>query len=276
LNPHQKDLHNNLGVIYDSWGKKDLAEKEYIAETQMNPGNSQSFHNLGVLFAERNENEKAEMYFKKAIGIVPTSSSYQQLALLYKKMGRQKEYENIAMLLRQANSKDQPVQNGMIGQALNQPTDIISSGRQLMQEGKLPEAEQVFRKALATDSSNTKALFNLGLVYYSEKRLSDAEIIWRKALTLDSTYTDAFNNLAICLAQQGKKSEAEVVLKKLVSSNPDYTDGYFNLANFYARNGRESDALIYVNLLKKKGITKEQFQQRGIKLSDELEKLFDK
>ena len=95
-------------------------------------------------------------------------------------------------------------------------------------------------------------------------------------MKIDTTYTDAFNNLAICLAQQGKNKEAEVVLKKLVFSNPDYTDGYFNLANFYARNGREKDALTCVNLLKKKGITKEQYTQRGIKLSEELGKLFGK
>jgi len=270
LNPNEKDLHNNLGVIYDTWGKKELAEKEYLAETQMNSANSQAWHNLGVICSERNENEKAEIYFKKAIEIRPLESTYQQLALLYKKLGRQEDFQEIVTMLHRSEKNTPPTPNSAL------PTDAISLGKQLMQNGKLQEAEEVFKKELMTDSLNSKLLFNLGLVYYSEKRLGDAETVWRKSVHIDSAYTDAYNNLAICLAQQGKNPEAETVMKKLISSNPDYVDGYFNIANFYARNGRDKDALVYITELKKRGITKEQFQQRGIKLSEELEKVFDK
>ncbi|MBI4929739.1 MAG: tetratricopeptide repeat protein [Bacteroidetes bacterium] len=276
LNPNENDLHNNLGVIYDTWGKKDLAEKEYLAETKSNPANSQAWHNMGVICAERNENEKAEIYFKKAIELHPAASTYQQLALLYKKTGRKQEFEKIVSMLQNAQQGTQNSQNNLTVPNQAIPTDAASLGRQLMQQGKLQEAEKVFLKELSTDSLNKVVLFNLGLIYYSSKRLPDAENVWRKAVHIDSTYTDAYNNLAICLAQQGKNSEAEIVLKKLVSSNPDYADGYFNLANFYARNGRDDNALVYVNVLKKRGITKEQFAQRGIKLSAELEKIFDK
>ena len=260
LNPNDKDLHNNMGVIYDTWKQKDLAEKEYLAETKMNPANSQAFHNLGVLYSEKNENEKAEMYLKKAINIYPVESSYQQLALLYKKTGRKKEFEEIAMKIQQANGKTVPV------------NATVSSEHPV----SAAEAEHALLTALAADSLNKETLFNLGLLYYRNERKPEAEKMWRKSVRIDSTYTDAYNNLAICLAQQGKNSEAESVMKKLISSNPDYVDGYFNLANFYARNGKEKDALVYVTELKKRGITKEQFQQRGIKLSAELEKVFDK
>lgn len=276
LNSHEKDLHNSLGVIYDTWKQKDLAEKEYLTETKMNPANSQAWHNLGVICAERNENEKAEMYFKKAIEIFPVESTCQQLALLYKKTGRQKEFEEIARMFQSKKSGDGSLEKNSSSMHHALSTDAISLGKQFFQNGKLQEAEEVFKKELMTDSLNSKLLFNLGLVYYSEKRLGDAEIVWRKSVRIDSAYTDAYNNLAICLAQQGKNTEAETVMKKLISSNPDYADGYFNLANFYARNGREKDALMYVTELKKRGITKEQFQQRGIKLSEELEKVFNK
>lgn len=260
LNPHEKDLHNNLGVIYDRWGKKDLAEKEYLAETKLNPGNSQAWHNLGVICSERNENEKAETYFKKAIEIHPAESTYQELALLYKKTGRQNDFEKIAMMQRQRAGKTSSA--------------AIPATREKQMSAE--EAEAAFLKTLASDSLNKDALFNLGLLYYRTNRKSEAEKMWRKSVQADSTYTDAYNNLAICLAQQGKNMEAEAVMKKLISSNPDYADGYFNIANFYARNGRDKDALKYVTELKKRGITKEQFQQRGIKLSEELEKVFDK
>jgi len=236
LNPHEKDLHNNLGVIYDMWEKKDLAEQEYLAETQLNPSNSQAWHNLGVICAERNENDKAEIFFKKAIEIHPVESTYQQLALLYKTIGRQEDFQKIVKILHSSEKNTLPISNSALH------ADAIALGKQLMQNGKPQEAEEVFKKALLTDSLNSKLLFNLGLIYYSEKRLNDAEYVWRKSVRIDSTYTDAYNNLAICFAQQGKNPEAETVMKKLILSNPDYIDGYFNLANFYARNGKEKEA----------------------------------
>lgn len=276
LNPNEKDLHNNLGVIYDTWKQKDLAEKEYLAETQLNPANSQAFHNLGVLYSEKNENKKAETYLKKAVDVRPLSSTYQQLALLYKKMGRQEDFQKIVMTLQQGERGAENIErDALIDPDSESPANAVSLGMQLMQNGKLPEAEDFFKKELMNDSLNAKLLFNLGLLYYRTERKPEAEKMWRKSVSIDSAYTDAYNNLAICLAQQGKNSEAELVMKKLISSNPDYVDGYFNLANFYARNRKEKDALLYVNKLKKKGITKEQFQQRGIKLSAELEKVFD-
>jgi Tfp pilus assembly protein PilF len=285
LNPHEKDLHNNLGVIYDSWHKRDLAEKEYLTETRLNPENAQAFHNLGVICAERNENEKAEKYFKQALSVRQNKGTFEQLALLYQKMNRKEDFDKIVRILRSSEkgtgnlqAADSPnVPNQTIGQPGHPlPTDAIALGRQLMQEGKSQEAEIIFKQALKKDSMNKQAYFNLGLICYSAKQLGDAEILWRKAVLIDPTYVDAFNNLAICLAQQGKNAEAEVVLKKIISSNPDYLDGYFNLANFYARTGNADKALVYVKELKKRGISKEQFVQRGIKLSEELEKVFDK
>jgi tetratricopeptide (TPR) repeat protein len=192
-------------------------------------------------------------------------------------MGREKDFQQAAMMLQ----SKQPVGSKQLAVANQQPmqniqADPVTIAQQLMQNGKSAEAENVFKNILAKDSANTKALFNLGLLYYTERRLPDAEAAWKKAVKLDSTYTDAFNNLAICLAQQGKNSEAEIVLKKVISSNPDYNDGYFNIANFYARNGKDKEALAYIAELKKRGIGKETYLQRGIKLSPELEKLFDR
>jgi len=272
LNPYEKDMHNNLGVIYDTWGKKDLAEKEYLTETQLNPSNSQAFHNLGVLYSEKNENEKAETYLKKSIQILPNANTYQQLALLYQKMGRKEDFEKIATMFKLADNKNQPVESNS-GQMKFK--NALEAGQYLMEQRKLEDAEKLFISELQKDSQNVKMIFNLGLIYYSAKRLPDAEKVWRKAVEIDSTYIDAFNNLAISLAQQGKNMEAETVMKKLISSNPNYIDGYYNLANFYAKNGKEADARRYISELKKRGVSKEQFLQRGIKMIPELEKLFD-
>src|ERR1051326_7378065 len=182
LNEHEKDLHNNMGVIYDQFGKKDSAEKEYLTEIKLNPVNGQSFHNLGVICAGRNENDRAENYFKKAMELTPNNGTLQQLALLYKKMGREKDFQQAAMMLQ----SKQPVGSKQLAVANQQPmqniqADPVTIAQQLMQNGKSAEAENVFKNILAKDSANTKALFNLGLLYYTERRLPDAEAPWKKA-----------------------------------------------------------------------------------------------
>lgn len=270
INPNEKDLHNNLGVIYDLWGKKDSAVREYLAETRLNPANSQAFHNLGVIYAARNENEKAEACFKRAIAILPDEETYERLAFLYDKMGRVKEFEQAAMMLKKRDTARTAAVHA------DPASDPMSAAKHMMQLGKMAEAESILQGMLKQDPADAMASFYLGIVYFSANRFAEAEQAWRSSVRHDSTYTDAFNNLAICLAQQGKNNEAEVVLKKLISANPDYTDGYFNTANFYARIGKEREALHYISELRKRGIGLRHFLDRGIVPGPELQKLFDK
>ncbi|MBI3501639.1 MAG: tetratricopeptide repeat protein [Bacteroidetes bacterium] len=250
LNPHEKDLHNNLGVIYDTWGKKDSAEKEYLTEINLNPSNAQAFHNLGVICMGRNENEKAETYFKKAIDINANPATLEQLALLYKKTGKQQEFEKISGML----TRKPPTE-------VSQPMKISAE-----------DAEKSLLEKFKKDSSDKQVLYNLGLLYYQTGRKSEAEKMWRKTVQADSTFIDAYNNLAIVLALQGKNSEAESTMKKVIHMKPDYVEGYFNLANFYSKNGNEKEAVKYVNELKKRGVGKERFRN----ITPELEKLFDR
>lgn len=252
LNPKEKDLHNNLGVIYDTWKMRDEAEKEYLREIELNEKNSQAYHNLGVLYSEKNDFSKAEKFLKRAIELNATRSSLEQLALVYQKTGNRKGFENIAGLL---NMKENRKQTTQAPPAMNPR-----------------EAELALLKKVEADPVDKTALYNLGLLYYQTGRRAEAEKYWRKTVTADSTYVEAFNNLAVVLALQGKKKEAEEYLKKVLQINPDYIDGYFNLANFYAKNGNEKEALLYIKELKKRGIDKKHFGN----VSPEVDRLFDR
>lgn len=256
LNPREKDLHNNLGTIYDTWNMKTLAEKEYLKEIELNPKQSQAYHNLGMLYSEQNEYAKAENFLKKAIEINPSKASLEQLALVYHKTGNKKELENIMNILYQKEAG----KNSHHKQKTSQPPMTPQ------------QAEQELLKKLEKDSSDKFTLHNLGLLYYQTGRRPEAEKYWRKAVEADSTYVEALNNLAIVLALQGKKEQAEMYMKKVIRNNPNYIEGYFNLANFYAKNGNEKEALRYVYELKKRGISKKHFKN----ISPEVEKLFDK
>lgn len=256
LNPYEKDLHNNLGTIYDIWKMKILAEKEYLKEIELNPQQSQAYHNLGMLYRERNEYAKAENFLKKAIEISPSKSSLEQLALVYHKMGNKKEFENIMNILYQKEAGKNSHYKQKTPQIPNTPQ----------------QAEQELLKKLEKDTSDKLILYNLGLLYYQTGRRPEAEKYWRKAVESDSTYVEALNNLAIVLALQGKKEQAEMYMQKVIRNNPNYIEGYFNLANFYAKNGNEKEALRYIYELKKRGISKNNFKN----ISPEVDRLFDR
>ena len=59
LNPYEKYLHNNLGMIYKKWGMMDKAREEFRKEIEVNPSTRLAYGNLQRLDFESNFPEKA-------------------------------------------------------------------------------------------------------------------------------------------------------------------------------------------------------------------------
>jgi tetratricopeptide (TPR) repeat protein len=61
--------HNDLGVIYEQKGQLDLAEKEYLKAVQRDRKWYLPLFNLGNLFYQKSEYEKAEGYYRRALAL---------------------------------------------------------------------------------------------------------------------------------------------------------------------------------------------------------------
>lgn len=66
-------FHNALGLIYKSKGKIEEAEREYQASIQTKPG-SYAYANLGTLFYDQKDYEKATLYYEKALSLEPDNA----------------------------------------------------------------------------------------------------------------------------------------------------------------------------------------------------------
>jgi Flp pilus assembly protein TadD len=89
-------------------------------------------------------------------------------------------------------------------------------------------------RASQKSKDNSFALTTLGIVHYRQERLPDAENVLRKAIAINPQDFTAHNYLGIVLAATGKGSAGESEIMKALEINPQYADAHFNLAVIYA------------------------------------------
>ena len=69
LDPKNADAHVNLGRLYQLKGNLKYAKRHYELALTARPGHQLAFYNLGTVFDELEEIEKAADYYEKAPGI---------------------------------------------------------------------------------------------------------------------------------------------------------------------------------------------------------------
>ncbi len=83
-----------------------------------------------------------------------------------------------------------------------------------LQAGKYNEAEEVFKRAVAIDSTGADAYFNMGYVCYYRGQLDSAMYLFRKTVRLDSTYAEAYFNIGVINIAMKNEAAAVDSLKK--------------------------------------------------------------
>lgn len=132
-----------------------------------------------------------------------------------------------------------------------QPADVLSRpsatpdvlrGEQLLAEGSISEAKQMFEQALTDNPNDARAWLDLGLTHEAESDWTSAENAYRRAIEADPNFAEAFNNLGVLLRAQGNLREATTMLERAVALDPGLTAAHFNLALAYEDQGRRTDA----------------------------------
>lgn len=93
-------VHYNLGVMYRSAGRKDLALEYISKEKDLNPGNFMVWHVLGVLEKESGRPAVAVQHWEKAVSIYPDfTESYKELLNQYGRSGDSLNFNRIQKIL---------------------------------------------------------------------------------------------------------------------------------------------------------------------------------
>jgi len=122
------------------------------------------------------------------------------------------------------------------------PEALCAAALRLLQAGRLPDAENTCRQALALDAGWADALHAMGLVCLARKR-HDLAIEWfARAITQDPTVADYFANLGQALQQQGRFDEAIKGYDRALQVQPDSVEHWDRLGELLQRQGRFGEA----------------------------------
>ncbi len=115
-------------------------------------------------------------------------------------------------------------------------------GAETLQKGRVPEAVNWLKTAVAIDPELTPAWVNLGVVLRRAGDLPGAEDAYKHALEIDPRTYSAYQNLAALLQLQGRRQEAEGFVQALQKTPTRNPYSYLSLGDISLRSGRLEEA----------------------------------
>jgi tetratricopeptide (TPR) repeat protein len=116
---------------------------------------------------------------------------------------------------------------------------LVFLGLTMRRSALYANPEALWRDAIAKAPANPRAYDNLASVIYQKDRarIGEADSLWNRALAIDSTYMTAWSNLAQIRLDKGRTADARALLERAVRINPDYVDATRRLGALLATQG---------------------------------------
>jgi tetratricopeptide (TPR) repeat protein len=256
-----------VGRIYSAQQKHKQAIAAVEAAALYQPASDESLSDLAITYFEAGQFDKALEPLKQAIALNPQSPSvHSLLGKTYFALGK---YEKAAAELKGAlrfgaNDFDisftlaiaylqqrqftdaRQVFDWMLLHFGEQPELHVVIGRALRVAGRLPEAIDEFKKAIALNPSLARVHDNLALAYLMNEgasRLVDAEREFKTELVSDPDEFFANYYLGIVFIFQRKWELAISFLKNASRVQADNPDPCFQLGQAYQELGRHDEAI---------------------------------
>ena len=151
-------------------------------------------------------------------------------------------------------------------------TDIqrtFQRGLAFHQQGKLAEAEKLYKEALAYEPNYFEALHLLGVVALQTRRTEWGVELITKAIEINSTVASAHSNLATALSNLKRFDEALTRYDTAIALKPDYTDAHYNRGATLKELKRFDESVIsYDKAIALKPNYAEAYNNRGNALKD--------
>lgn len=109
--------------------------------------------------------------------------------------------------------------------------------------GKSNDAVALLSEALRVDPDHSAALNNLGNVLKELGRLTEAESIFRRLLAVQPECASALNNLGVVLKALGRLEAAAAACQRATECQPQLADAWHNLGNILVALGRHDEAI---------------------------------
>jgi tetratricopeptide (TPR) repeat protein len=140
----------------------------------------------------------------------------------------------------------------------------------LINQGKLQEAEALYRELIAAGTNNHIVYGNLAAICGMQGRFDELINHLKKALELNPNYPDFHNNLGVALKREGDLTAAIASYKSALQLKPNYPEAHNNLGNALKEQGDLAAAIAsYKTALQLKPNYPEAHNNLGIVLKEQ-------
>ena len=116
-----------------------------------------------------------------------------------------------------------------------------SLGREMKKIGKLDEAIDLYRQALALWPTSHLAYLNLATVLALKGKIAEAIACYGKAIELEPNDPAAHFNFALCLIESGRKVDAIKHLRRAVELRPRFAKAHYRLGKLLSESGEQAE-----------------------------------
>ena len=121
--------------------------------------------------------------------------------------------------------------------------DLFAEALGHHQAGRLPQAEQGYRRVLELEPRHADALHLLGLIAHQVGRNDIAVELIAQAIGIDGSFPVYRSSLGAALAGLGRAEDAVAAYNDAIRLKPDYAEAHSNLGNAFQDLGRLDEAV---------------------------------
>ncbi len=207
---------------------RDRAIAEYMASQHVNADRAGSHLNIGVLYTERGQFDKAEAAYRTAIRIDPTFvQAYVNLADLYRVQGRDPEAE--------------PILRKVLTIAPDAAAVHHALGLLLVRRKRLPDAIKALGRAARLEPESARYSYVYGVALYQVDKTQRAVAVLEKAYQRHPYDREILLALVTINRERGKLDLAIGYAKKLVALSPDDPAAQQLLTQLESQRGKETE-----------------------------------
>ncbi len=204
------------------------AEDRCRAALEANPRDVNMLALLGALLIKLGREAEAEKRLKEAIALAPAfAKPHEDLGLL---LMQQERAADAVPYLQRATQLDPKLEKGW-----------FTLGKALVLLGRGAEADRAFEKSF--ELSPERRMMAHAAEHQKEGRLEEAERLYRRVLRHNPRNVDAMRLLALIEISAGRENEAESLLQQAIAAAPDFLASLLDLGRLRKDQDRFGDAL---------------------------------
>ena len=217
LNPKHADAYNDLGNLYQEWGRFKEAHNAYRKALKLVPKHPMLMNNLGSILLLQGDYGGAIHWLKESVKKAPdNAATFTNLGNSFRGLG-----DNARALrsFRRAVELDD-----------KQAIYFCNLGRALLEDAALDEAVDCYQRALEINPNDSRAHLGLGRVWSAMGEFDKAVASCERAIEIDPGNAKCYNGLAGVFEEHGDTEDAIANARKAISIDPGNVFAYQTLA----------------------------------------------